>query len=810
MSEETETAAARSLARAIGAADGRIVSVPVGSAVGGMERGGGMPAVVPEERAEADGQVLQPIEMSVLARHVRSEYEENRKYREECGADEYLARMKRTAEGRYSENERLVISAAGAPELFMRVAETKARAGAAMLTDIFNGAEKPWSLEPTPDPDLPDDFKASAFREVMTDALETERVVRMAHELRVKAGLAEPGSEPEGAITPETLKAMLPRKMDEVARLRVEEARARAEAMERVIADQMEEGGFRKEFRRFVTLLSVFGTAVMRGPVPRWRNRVVTETLADGRVRRTMKEEVVLEYDAISPEDCYPSPGARGVKDGSLIVKARFNPWELRELSRIKGRQYKGWNRDAVDAVLENYPQGELREEPVAGEAGPEARRETVWKRTCMIEGLEYYGTARGSELLGIGMRKTTAGKDVVREDYYEIDCIVVDDVVIYCSVIEPEIGRPLYKGEFYETVDSWWADGPMEKCYDAARIVNSTVRNLSVNMAQSSGPMMSVNDVSRLAPGCDLRMRPHKVFQFLPPQFGSAEHGPPIQMFQSDSNSNDLLKVYTFFKNECDDLSGIPAYTYGQGTVASAGRTASGLSMLSEAATRMMKHVIYGISQQVIEPLVTATYTWNVLHYPDETIKGDSRCMPSGIMGQILVEQGYNRMLQFLNLTNNAQDAEIIGLMGRATVLREIAKTLHLNPDKVCGSYERLLEKQRLEDAKAEFALLQQKANMEVTEAGLPGMRQADDGQGMARNAGSEQQAGPPAAPRFPAQRSQPVAEPQQAPGGSVLRAGNQAGGGPQAAGTIRKVITNPRAKAAEASRSASTRMGG
>jgi hypothetical protein len=81
-----------------------------------------------------------------------------------------------------------------------------------------------------------------------------------------------------------------------------------------------------------------------------------------------------------------------------------------------------------------------------------------------------------------------------------------------------------------------------------------------------------------------------------------------------------------------------------------------------------------------------------------DENCKGDAQVVARGALALLVKEQTQLRRAEFLALTNNPTDMAIIGIEGRATVLREVAKALDIPVDKVVPS-EEVLRKQHTEE---------------------------------------------------------------------------------------------------------------
>ncbi len=313
----------------------------------------------------------------------------------------------------------------------------------------------------------------------------------------------------------------------------------------------------------------------------------------------------------------------------------------------------------------------------------------------CVFEGIRCFATVRGSELLEIGILKTREGKEVKLRDYYQVETIVVGGYVVYCRILDERIGRPISKGVFYELPNSWWGEAIAEKLAVTQNVMNNCIKALLMNMSAASGPMYWINDVSRLTDrGVDgLTMRPHKVWPFQSGVLGNS--GAPMGVIQVPSNASELLGVFDKMKMQADDDSGIPAYTYGQASGAGAAmRSAQGLSIFTEAASRGMRMIIMTTDRLVIRDVVKKTANYVLLYDDDMDIKGDCEVVPTGIMGKILKAQQDQERIQLLGLViNNQTLTSICGIKGIMALLRPSIVDLNINADDVLPSAERVEE---------------------------------------------------------------------------------------------------------------------
>ena len=652
-------------------------------------------------------QFSQTSQMTSLANHIRRVWQTNTEHRDASGITEKLERILYMIKSEYTPREKAELQRNGLPaDLFLPLSDTKRRAAMAMMSELFNNpGDKPWTLSPTPVPEVPEEVVAESVATTMAD---WTQMIQM-------TGQVPP---------PEAVEAYAANKVDEIENLNKEWAKKCCERMERRVHDTMIEGNWIEAFNKYVDYICTYGTALMKGPVPRVRRKKTMERTAQGLARYVMKEKVVLEYEAVSPWDCFPAPNARNIDDGNFCQRVRFTPEDLRTFVALKNddeENVKGWDEDATKYILDIYPDGGFREELSSDSVRNPLENDGYIDNVsdCMIEGIEFYGNIKGCWLIEEGIKQTLDGKKVDASSYYEVDAISIDDVIVYCKIIEPEIGRPLAKGVFYTVPDSWWGESLVTKCSTAQRMCNAALRDMVVNIAQAAGPQVVIHDAHTLHPDCEIEIRPWKIWLLQRPPLGGNQ-GSPMSWFQPSSISTELIQVLDKFKAQADEDTGIPAYTYGNNVSSGAGRTASGLAMLTEAASRGMKLVLTITDIFVIRRMVEKTVSWLMLYDSDEKIKGDVEVNPSGLMGLILKEQEHNRLLAFLQLVTNEMDNQLLGPFGRVELLRAIGKSCDLNIDKLVPSPEKLQEIQEMNELKQILAMEQQQAQIQATQQGM------------------------------------------------------------------------------------------
>lgn len=338
----------------------------------------------------------------------------------------------------------------------------------------------------------------------------------------------------------------------------------------------------------------------------------------------------------------------------------------------------------------------------------------TEMRPTDLFDALEFWGKVSGKMLREWGMDATEV-PDEARE--YDANVWLVGNYVVKAVLNYDPLGeKPYAKTSFIKTPGAFWGRGIPEIIEDLQNICNASARALVNNMAVASGPQVEVN-LDRIPPNEDItQMYPWKIWQTLNDPLGSS--APAVRFNQPNDNANTLMAVYERFSRLADDHSGIPAYIYGDVDVRGAGRTASGLSMLMGSAGKGIRQVVMHIDNDVTKQVVKRQFVYNMRYDPDETIKGDAEIIPRGAVNLAVRETVNARRVEFLNATANPVDLEIIGVDGRAAILREIAKGLQMPVDDIVPSRETLDFETRAK-AQAQIAAPQQQQQPQAPQGG-------------------------------------------------------------------------------------------
>lgn len=631
-------------------------------------------------------------EISTLSAYIEECWQENKQYKEQSGIEDDMIKSLRQRNNEYEPDKLSEIQEMGGSQVFAGLTDTKCTAAEAWINDILaSELEKPWEVRPTPEPEVPEDLEQTVIAQTM-----------MAWQMELAKG---------NILTPDKMFAMAGELRDETERKLDREIIERAHRMDTKIYDQMVEGDWIGAFDDFVTNMVGLGLGIIKGPIIRKKMKKSWGKNEFGKTKLKLEPKITMDFQSVSPFDAYPSPSSVEIDDGNFIERMK-----LTRKSLVAMKDVEGYDSDAIDLVLTRYGQGEYKTWTSTDQERSELEKhgDRVLATKDSIEALDFWGSVQGKYLIEHSMTEDLDGNSIEPLREYDINSIKIDDILIY-SVINPEPlgGKPYSKTGYRKITGSFWYKGVAVLMRDFQNICNATLRHLMNNLAIASGPQVVYEDINRLPPGEKIsRLFPWKTHQLQNPGNSTL---PGVRFDQPDSNAAELLTVYKKFADEIDELTGIPSYEHGQGTnIGGAGRTLGGLSLLMGSAARGIKKIIARVHKKVISTTIQRMYEWYMLYDPDESLKGDIEIYPMGVLAMIIQEQMSMRRTQFLQTTNNPVDLQLMGLEGRAELLRKQAESLDMERSKLVKSAEDVKEM----EAKAEA---QRAIQPEPATAGAP-----------------------------------------------------------------------------------------
>lgn len=545
--------------------------------------------------------------------------------------------------------------------IFVKVTKTKVLAAYGQVSDVILGSDNfPISVAPTTLPEgvsdavhfdtqpmpegaegemgldqLPEGATLSTFRDMVGSLAKKLKPV----EGKVKEG---PGTRPD--------------------QITFHPAAVAAAKMQKKIYDQLEESNGKKKLRHAAFECCLFGTGIMKGPFavdkeyPRWDE--------DGNYDPIIK--TVPKVDHVSIWNFYPDPDADNMDDCEDII-------ERHKMSRSKLRALKNrplFRKNAIDKAIligesyvEQWWEKEMEEEETQGAVE-------------RFEVLEYWGFV-DRETLEEG--EVAIPRELKDEEQLSANIWVCNGEVLRAVLNPFKPAHIPYHAVPYEVNPySFFGVGVAENMEDTQSMMNGFMR-MAIDNAALSGNLLIEIDEQNLTPGQDLKVYPGKVFRRQAGAPGQAIFGT-----KWPNVSNENMQMFDKARQLADESTGLPSFAHGQTGVTGVGRTSSGISMLMSAANGSIRTVVKNIDDYLLAPLGKALFHFNMQFNFDEDIVGDLEVKARGTESLMANEVRSQRLMQFLGVVQNPILAPFAKM---DYIIREIAKSMDLDPDKVTNN---------------------------------------------------------------------------------------------------------------------------
>jgi hypothetical protein len=548
--------------------------------------------------------------------------------------------------------------------VFIKVTKTKTLAAYGQIVDVLFAANKfPLTIEPTKLPD-------GVVEDISFDPKEPEQL-RDTVESESPYGFAGDGKDlPAGATQSSLMLGPIEGKFDDIDGVKPEAGKTpsaitfspamiAAKGMEKKIHDQLQESSANKHLRSTAFEMALFGTGVMKGPFavdkeyPNWSE--------DGEYNPAIK--TVPQVSHVSVWNFYPDPDANNMDEAQYVIeKHKLSRSQLRALKK------RPYFRDTVieEAIAdgENYTKDYWEDD--LSDYAPEHSIDR-------FEVLEYWG------MCDVAMLKEENVE--IPDELADLDEVSVN--VWICNgkllrmVLNPFKPSTIpYMAAPYELNPySFFGVGIAENMDDTQTLMNGFMR-MAVDNAVLSGNLLIEVDETNLVPGQDLSVYPGKVFRRQGGAPGQAIFG---TKFPNVAGEN--LQLFDKARVLADESTGFPSFAHGQTGVQGVGRTASGMSMLMNAASGSIKNVIKNVDDYLLRPLGEGLFRFNMQFDFDPKIRGDLEVKARGTESLMANEVRSQRLMQFMQVASNPALAPFAKF---DYIIREIAKALDLDPDKV------------------------------------------------------------------------------------------------------------------------------
>ena len=595
-----------------------------------------------------------------------SRAEESRRYDEQRWLKAY-----RNYRGIYSPD--IKFTEAEKSRVFIKVTKTKTLAAYGQVTDVlFANNSFPLSIEPTIVPE-----GVAEYVHIETAGTKPGQPATPEPDAGALFGYKGDGKElPPGATAQSLLDRLGPLKetlKDEKivegagatpSALTFSPAMVAAKKMQKKILDQLDESNANKQLRSAAFEMVLFGTGVMKGPFavdkeyPKWDEK--------GEYAPTIK--TMPQTSHVSVWDFYPDPDADNTEEAQYVIE-RHKMSKTQVLALKKRPMFR---KNVIDEVVvqgENYTKKYWEDD--LNDFAPNYGVER-------FEVLEYWGNVSVELLIAndITIPKELQGYDDLQANIWYCNGKVIRLVL---NPFKPS-RIPYYAVPYELNPYSIFGVGIAENMDDTQTLMNGFMR-MGVDNAVLSGNLIFEIDETNLVPGQDMSVYPGKMFRRQGGAPGQSLFG---TKFPNVSQEN--MQMFDKARQLADESTGLPSFSHGQTGVAGVGRTASGISMLMNAASGGIKTVIKNIDDYLLRPMGEAFFSFNMQFDYDPEAAGDLEVRARGTESLMQNEVRSQRLLQFLQVVNNPTLAPFAKM---PYIIREIAKSMDLDPDLVSNNME-------------------------------------------------------------------------------------------------------------------------
>ena len=541
-------------------------------------------------------------------------------------------------------------------KVFVKVTKTKVLAAYGQIADVLFGGNKfPISIDPTRLPDNVEEvvnFETNPEQVKANESLSSLLPGETYPEFRERlAGLKESLSPVEEKLKPGYAKTPTSPQFFP--------AEVAAKKMEKKIHDQLEESHAKKHLRAAAFETALFGTGIMKGPFA--IDKEYANWDEDGNYSPVFK--TIPQTTSVSIWNFYPDPDAATMEEAEYVIER--HKMSRSQLRALKNRPY--FRQNAIDNALrlgESYTKEWW--EHVMEDNSEQDRPER-------FEVLEFWGFV-DTEILK--EQAIDIPKELRDTEQLSVNVWICNGQVLRL-VMNPFTPAyiPYFAAPYEINPYSIFGVGIAENMDDTQTLMNGFMR-MAVDNAALSGNLLIEIDETNLVPGQDLSVYPGKVFRRQGGAPGQAIFG---TKFPNVSNEN--MQMFDKARVLSDESTGFPSFAHGQTGVSGVGRTASGISMLMSAANGSIRNVVKNIDDYLLAPLGKAFFNFNMQFDFDKEIKGDLEVKARGTESLMANEVRSQRLMQFLQVVQNPALAPFARM---DYIVREIAKSMDLDPDKV------------------------------------------------------------------------------------------------------------------------------
>jgi len=379
-----------------------------------------------------------------------------------------------------------------------------------------------------------------------------------------------------------------------------------ADAMEDILTDQLERGGFKQTLKAGVNTLGTYGTGFLFGPFV--RKEVLAETnMVDGQLSESEYAFDCPYFDLGNTLDVYPDPEARELGKGLGVF------WATMESPHTVAAWKDDERYKNVEAAMMNP--GDMENEIGSERARKLRGNVQFWHQNDRIKVARFFGKVPRSK---IGTDEDPGEVGEQHDDMVDVIVVMAGGVVVRVEE-SPYKDMPALRCVYEDVENEIWGVGISENNAPHQKLTNAAFRLFLEGKGMALLGTRAI-DRSKFLPTEDFKKYPGKVYQFKP-GLSAEEKASAIQEFTEPDITGGWIDVIRMSEQFSDDDTGITKYTQGDDS-SNLNKTATGISIIMSASSLPIKEVISNIDEMWIEQVIERLIEWNIKFLEPETVQ--------------------------------------------------------------------------------------------------------------------------------------------------------------------------------------------
>jgi hypothetical protein len=550
--------------------------------------------------------------------------------------------------------------ASGRSSVFIPITRAYVDGATARVADmLLPNDDPPWQLKTTPVPELPkSELPGGGISPVAATAAGVVGNAPMPQMPMGLPGIAQPqpgpaspapagmGGEtgmpaPAGGMPPPQ---PMPMGVTSAIHDALPEEEKRAEQANKVISDWLVECQWHAETRKAIEDAGRLGTGILKGPFPVMKKvKVVQMDPVTRRYSIVEQSKIVPVTKRVHPRNFWTDPaGGENHQAGSYC-------WEL---DNIGSRALRALLQDST-YLRENILRA-LREGPGAKSGKDVPADNTAYSVNvgATFPLWYFYG-----DIDKRTMRAAGVPEDMLPEGEDEAVAIAALVIMVNDHVIKVT-PAPLDAGGFPYDMFTWqsrpgipWGKGVARQMRTPQRMLNAAVRSEMDNGALTSGPVYGMRKGwIEAIDGNDGVLTPRKGFYMTESAPPNAKIDDALSFTNIQSNIQELELIINRALRFAEDATGLPMLMQGQQGEATT--TATGMTILNNNGSTVLRRIARTFDDQVTEPHIRRYYYWLMSNEGNDDAKGDFQIDARGstyLVDRELQAQNLNQLYPLL-----------------------------------------------------------------------------------------------------------------------------------------------------------------